>query len=200
MFVRSRTYAAIAALLLSWLLETPALAQFDDPAVPATKTKGKTKSTREPKQPKKPRQPEKVDEPSVEALSARGVQPDTAEKQLWRCGVEIRAVGGPCAGLFGTISIPTDWPEQTVRIHKEDITPNVRKTAYRTIDQGVKQMTIAIPNLVGGELARSVVIFEVERYSLKPPPDTTIFILPTRPPAAVKKHLGTSPFIESPPN
>lgn len=193
------SFPRIAAILLSALLAAPALAQFDDPAKPPTplpKAKNKSKTTREPKAPKKA-----ADEPAGEApsetLSARGVQLDTAEKQLWRCGVEIRAVGGPCAGLFGTISVPTDWPEQTVRIHKEDITPNVRKTAYRTIDQGVKQMTIAIPNLAGGELARSVVIFEVERHSLKPPPDTTIFVLPTKPPGAVKKHLGTSPFIES---
>lgn len=174
----------------------PVQAQFDDPARPATsvpKTKGKPKASRDAKEPKNRDEP-KVE---VETLGARGVQLDTAEKQLWRCGVQIRAVGGPCTGLFGTISVPTDWPEQTVRIHKEDVTPNVRKTAYRTINQGVKQMTIAIPSLAGGELARSVVVFEVERYSLKPPPDTTVFVLPTRLPVAVKKHLGISPLIES---
>jgi hypothetical protein len=183
-------------LLLSCLLVAPAWAQFDDPAKPEPPpAKTKSKSKGKPARPAK--EPKKVEAAVIETLSPRGVQLDTAEKQLWRCGVEVRAVGGPCAGLFGTISVPSDWPEQTVRIHKEDVTPNVRKTAYRTIDQGVKQMTIAIPNLAGGELARSVVIFEVERFSLKPPPDTTIFVLPEKPPAAVKKHLGTSPFIES---
>lgn len=184
----------VAALLLSGLLAGPALAQFDDPAKPdanPAKTKAKGKSARPTKEVKK------ADEPVIDAISPRGVQLDTAETQLWRCGVQIRAAGGACVGLFGTISVPTDWPEQTVRIHKEDITPNVRKTAYRTINQGVKQMTIAIPNLAGGELARSVVVFEVERFSLKPPPDTSIFVLPTKPPAAVKRYLGNSPFIES---
>jgi hypothetical protein len=198
----SRVTLAVVGLLFYGIAAAPALAQFDDPAKPATlpKAKGKSKSAREPKSknaPKKKGAKTESDEPAFEPLSARGVQLDTAEKQLWRCGVQIRAVGGPCAGLFGTISVPTDWPEQTVRIHKEDVTPNVRKTAYRMIDQGVKQMTIAIPNLAGGELARSAVVFEVERYSLKPPPDTTIFVLPTKPPGPVKKHLGISPFIES---
>jgi transglutaminase-like putative cysteine protease len=111
--------------------------------------------------------------------------------------VQVRALGGPCGGLFGTIAVPTDWPEQTVRIHKEDITPNVKKADYRTIAQGVKQMTVAIPTLANSEQARAMVVFEVERYSLKAPPDTTIFVLPTKLPVAVKKHLGPSPFIES---
>lgn len=174
-------------LCLSGPLAIPAAAQFDDPEKPAVGLpKGKTRPSREPQ-----------DETHGEVLSERGVQLDTSEKQLWRCGVQIRAAGGPCAGLFGTISVPTDWPEQTVRIHKEDITPNVKKVGYRTIEQGVRQMTIAVPTLTGGELARAAVVFEVERHSLKPPPDTTIFVLPKDPPAAAKRHLRPSPLIES---
>lgn len=171
---------------------SPALAQFDDnqpkasaPKAVVPKVKAKTKA--------KAKKPERT----VEKLNERGVQLDTSETQRWRCGVQVRAVGGACAGLFGTIAVPTDWPEQTVRIDQEDITGNVRKVDYRMLDGGVKQMTIAIPELSNGELSRAVVIFAVERYSLKPPPDTSIFVSPKKAPLAVKKHLGAGPLIES---
>ena len=179
--------------VLCFALPVSALAQFDDPAKPAVVPKTKTKS----KAKVKSKEPLEKIEAAVEKLNARGVQLDTSEKQIWRCGVQVRALGGNCGGLFGTISVPTDWPEQTVRVQKEDITPNVKKMAYRTLEQGVKQMTIAIPTLINGETARSVVVYEVERYSLKAPADTTLFVLPTKMPLAVKKHLGSGPLIES---
>jgi transglutaminase-like putative cysteine protease len=198
--VRLLFCAIVGGIVALWLCASSARAQFDDPAKPPVggvpKTKGKTKAT--PKEPKKDPKEVKNKEPEpLEKLMERGVQLDTAEKQLWRCGVQVRAQGSPVGNIFGTIAVPTDWPEQTVRIHKEDFTPNVKKTAYRIIDQGVRQMTIAIPTLAASEQARSQVVFEVERYSLKPPPDTTIFVLPTKVPTLVKKHLGISPQIES---
>ena len=173
-------------LLMFLVLTAPGLAQFDTPK-PEPKTKSKSKPALKGK-----------DEPAIaETLSARGVQLDTLERQLWKCGVQVRAFGGPCAGIFGTIAVPTDWPEQTVTLGKEEITPNVKKVAYRTLEQGVQQMTIAIPTLENAERATAIVSFEVERYSLKPPPDTTIFVLPTKMPLAVKKHLGAGPLIEA---
>jgi hypothetical protein len=171
---------------LTLLLASPLFAQFDDPnQAPSPKdsaTKTKNKS----------------EELSVEKLSARGVQLDTAETQLWLCGVNIRALGGPCGGLFGTISVPTDWPEQSVKIFQENITDNnVKKVAYRTLDGGVRQMLITVPQLNPGETAKALVTFEVTRHSLKAPSDTTIFVLPQKMPLAVKKHLAASPLIEA---
>jgi hypothetical protein len=183
----------LLCLAVLLLLNSAAPAQFDDPK-PAAEPKGKPKA-KSPKEPKSSKEDEAA--ANAEKLSERGVQLDTPQKQLWRCGVEVRAVGGPCLGLFGTIAVPADWPEQTVRVHKEDISPNVKKVNYRTLDQGVRQMTLASSQLAAGELARSVVVYEVERYSLKAPPDTTIFVLPTNVTGKSKRYLATSPFIES---
>jgi hypothetical protein len=182
--LRCCSLAACSLLLIAAVAQ----AQFDEPAVPATvpnKGKSKTKTAKS------------TEEPAVERITERGVQLGTAEKQLWQCGVQVRAVGGPCGGLFGTISVPTDWPEQIVRVHQEDISPNVKKVSFRTLEQGVKQMTIAIPTLSPNELARAVVVFEVERHSLTPPPDPTVFVLPKKLPANIKKFLAASPLIES---
>ena len=165
------------------LAAAPCSAQFDDPADAAKDKAAKMKG--------------KMEEPSAEKLMPKGVQLDTPETQLWTCGVSIRAASGPCAGLFGAISVPTDWPEQSVKLGKENITPQVKKVSYRTVDGGVKQMLISIPTLEKAETARALVTFEVTRHSLKPPADTSIFVLPKKTPLAVKKHLGPSPSIES---
>jgi hypothetical protein len=181
--MRQRSFCV--ALVGVLVLTSAAFAQFDGPGeVEVEKPKAKAKPTKKTKD-------------DDEAAQQRGVQLDTAETQLWKCGVQIRALGGPCGGLFGTISVPTDWPEQTVRIHQEDITPNVKKVDYRMLAGGVKQMLIAVPQLPAGETARALITFEVERHSLKPPADPTIFVLPTKTPIAIKKYLAASPMIES---
>jgi Transglutaminase-like superfamily len=175
-------FSLVFTLLCSWSVQ----AQFDDPTqAPATKVSA-------------PNAKGKAEEISAEKITARGVQLDTAETQLWLCGVNIRALGGPCGGLFGTISVPTDWPEQSVKVFQENITDtSVKKVAYRTVEGGVKQMLITVPQLNPGEMAKALVTFEVTRHSLKLPPDTTIFVLPQKMPLAIKKHLAASPLIEA---
>ena len=164
-------------------IATACLAQFDDPAEAAKANAAKGKA--------------KVEEAAPEKIMAKGVQLDTPETQLWTCGVNVRALGGPCGGLFGTISVPTDWPEQSVRMGKENITAPVKKVSYRTLEGGVKQMLISVPQLDPGETARALVTFEVTRHSLKAPPDSSIFVLPKKMPLAIKKHLAPSPLIEA---
>jgi hypothetical protein len=167
---------------LVWLwLAVPCFGQFDNPD--EAKDKAKLKG--------------KPEEANIEKLQPKGVQLDTAETQTWTCGVSVRAGNGPCAGLFGAISVPTDWPEQSVKLGKENISVQVKKVSYRMVEGGVKQMLISIPTLERTEVARALVTFEVTRHSLKPPADTSIFVLPKKMPLTVKKHLGPSPSIES---
>jgi len=34
--------------------------------------------------------------------------------QRYRVGVVVTAEGGPCAGIYATLPVPDDWPEQTL--------------------------------------------------------------------------------------
>jgi len=34
--------------------------------------------------------------------------------QKLRVGVSVKAVGGPCKGIYATMPVPADWPEQKV--------------------------------------------------------------------------------------
>jgi len=124
-----------------------------------------------------------------------GIRLDKPLTQRWQVGVKITTVGGPCAGLRGTIPVPTDWPEQQVRIVDEEISPLVRRVSYRDLG-GVRQMEFSVPQLPVGETATALVTFEITRSSSLPPQDTSQYEIPKTPPVAVRLDLGASPLIE----
>ncbi|MCA9124324.1 MAG: transglutaminase family protein [Planctomycetaceae bacterium] len=135
------------------------------------------------------------DDPAIG--QANGIKLDKQLVQRWKVGMSITAPAGPCAGVFGTATIPTDWPEQQVRLLEEDLSPEVKDLAYRTLDNGVKQMLISIPMLNAGQEAHAYVTVEVIRSSILGPDDPLQFEIPKRVPRDVVKFLAPSPFIES---
>jgi len=118
--------------------------------------------------------------------------------QRWQAGMEVRAIGGPCRGIVGTVPVPLDWPEQKVRVVDEEITPNARVT-YRMVDGTVKQMVVSIRYLPAGEQAKALVTFEVDRHTQQPPANTSEFQIPESRnlPRNMLTYLGPSPKIES---
>jgi hypothetical protein len=111
-------------------------------------------------------------------LPEGGIKLGDEQVRRWRVGLSVRAVGGPCGGLFGTVPVPTDWPEQRVRVVEEDISPQVRRVGYRVLDNGVKQMLVQIPTLAAGETATALITFEVTRNAILAPDDTSVFSVP----------------------
>lgn len=125
-----------------------------------------------------------------------GPKLDKPLTKKWQVGVVIRAAGGPVAGLFGTIPVPADWPEQQVKVVAENVSPNVGSVTYRTLDGGVKQMLFEIPQILDGDKATALITFEVTKSSQLAPADTSGFVVPKNPPRDVRKFLGPSPLIE----
>jgi len=130
-------------------------------------------------------------------LPEGGIKLGDEQVRRWRVGMSVRAVGGPCGGLFGTVPVPSDWPEQRVRVVEEDISPQVRRVGYRVLEGGVKQMLVQIPTLAAGETATALITFEVTRSAILGPDDTSIFSVPKRPSRDVAKFLTPSPYIET---
>ena len=54
----------------------------------------------------------------------------------WQFGVKVNAPGA-VTGIVATLPVPMDWPEQTVKIVKEEKSPGVGRISYRTLDGGV---------------------------------------------------------------
>ena len=125
-----------------------------------------------------------------------GIKLDKQLVQRWKVGMTITAKG-PCVGILGTAPVPTDWPEQQVRIVDEDFSPEIDDVTYRTLENGVKQMLIAIRGLRPGQQAHAFVTFEVTRSSILGPDDPTQFVRPEKLTKELRKFLEPSPSIES---
>lgn len=131
--------------------------------------------------------------------SENGIKLDKELTQRWKVGMIITAGAGPgpSGGIYGTATVPTDWPEQQVRIVDEDFSPEVGDVKYRTLENGVKQMLVSIPRLEAGREAHALVTFEVVRHSILGPDDPSQFVIPKRVPRSIGKFLAPSPYIES---
>jgi hypothetical protein len=130
-----------------------------------------------------------------DAVPVNGITLGEQTTQKWKCGVLITAAGGPCTGILATVPVPTDWPEQQVRIDEEDISPNAR-VSYRMLDNGVKQMLIGIPSIPAGQTVGALVTFEVTKAAIIAPKDVSVFKIPKRAPRSARSYLSDSPYIE----
>lgn len=128
--------------------------------------------------------------------TASGPRLGESRTQKFRVGVEVKAVGGPCKGIYATMPVPADWPEQKVQVVSEDLSADVRGLRYRTLPGGVRQMIVEIPDLPSGEQAKAIVTFSLERASILPPEDTQSLSIPEKPDRALRQFLGASPYIE----
>lgn len=128
---------------------------------------------------------------------AKGAHLGTAVAQKLKVGVIIKAQGGQLQNLLGTAIVPIDWPEQTVKIADEELTPNVPSLRYRVSGVTLKQMIIEVPMITAGEEARALVTFEVSHAPQMPPSDTSIYKIPKKLDRQLTMYIGTSPGIEA---
>lgn len=115
--------------------------------------------------------------------------------QRWRAGIRVAAGRGPCRGIYGTFSVPVDWPEQDVKVVEENISDIVSRTRYRNLEQRVRQMIFYIASLDAGEEADVTLTFEITRRIQPVPADTTIYQIPEKTPRTLRHCLGNSPLI-----
>jgi transglutaminase-like putative cysteine protease len=126
-----------------------------------------------------------------------GAKTGAAQTHKWKAGVVITAVGGPCKSIVGYVPVPIEWPEQTVKVVEQDISPGV-KVSYQTLDETAKLMVLHIPLIAAGEQAKAVMTFEVNRSMQLAPDDKTALVLPAAKDLspALRRYLAASPKIE----
>ncbi len=129
--------------------------------------------------------------------AAGGTKQGVAQMHKWKAGVVVTATGGPCRGIVGYVPVPIEWPEQTVKVGQQDISPGV-KVSYQTLDETAKLMIVHMQWIAAGEQAKAVMTFEVNRSMQLPPDDKTAFVLPVVKDLspALRRYLGASPKIE----
>jgi hypothetical protein len=119
------------------------------------------------------------------------------EVQRIKIGLVVRADGGPVAGLYGTVPLPMDWPEQKVSIVEEEFSTPVKRGTDKVTDRSVKQMIVRIPQLKTGQTAKALLTIEVRRRAVLPPDDTSGLSIPDKPDPSLRVYLAPSPLIES---
>jgi hypothetical protein len=114
----------------------------------------------------------------------------------WQFGVKVNAPGA-VTGIVATLPVPMDWPEQSVRIVKEEKSPGISRISYRTLDGGVRQMVVTIPRLAAGQEASAIVTMEIAKRQILEPAETASLVVPDRGGRELAKYLAPSPYIES---
>ena len=135
--------------------------------------------------------------PLIKAGGSAAPKLEQPAVQHWKTGVQIRAVGGPCANLTGTFPVPMEWPEQQVKIVNEETSTHFRAVNYRTVDGLLKQAVFAVPLINAGEIAALKLTFEVTNYIHVAPTDTSGYVIPKTVPTAMRKFIGPSPYIDT---
>jgi transglutaminase-like putative cysteine protease len=135
----------------------------------------------------------------LDGPAAAGAAPALGDlrTQRYRVGVVLTAANGACRGIYASMPVPADWPEQKVRIVSEDVSPAVKSLTYRTLGDGVKQMVVEIPAIPAGGRVQAIVTFELERAAILAPADTAGLRVPAEPGRDLREALGTSPSIET---
>jgi hypothetical protein len=131
-------------------------------------------------------------------VDTNGPKRDKEFVTKYEVGLMITAGSEPCTDIIGTVPVPIDWPEQEVRVLEEDFDPAAKRVTYREVGGGtVKQMVVNMPLVPANEKVRVIAVLEISRYSLLPPDNTSIYIIPKKPPSRVRQYLTSSPKIET---
>ncbi|MHB8969461.1 MAG: transglutaminase-like domain-containing protein [Pirellulaceae bacterium] len=131
----------------------------------------------------------------TDSTSSGGPEFGAERTQRWKVGMTV-AAQAPCLDIFGTLPVPTNWPEQDVKVVEEQISASISQVRYRDLEGGIRQMLVAVPQLAVGEKVEALVIFEVTRRAIGLPTDPSSFRLPEKVPRDTRKYLAPSPLID----
>ncbi len=110
-------------------------------------------------------------------------------------GVTIKANAGSVKDSYGTLQMPTAWPEQSVRVVKENITSGVRNSKDRETGL-LKQFLFHIPFIDVGREETAQFSLEYIRKDILPPEDSSAFVIPKKVDKELKIYLGESPKLD----
>ena len=139
------------------------------------------------------RGPAKAEKPAAN----RGPKLGEPDVQKWKIGMIVSAAGGGVGRLTGTTTVPMKWPEQSVKLVSQDLSPGVT-ISYKSYGTAT-QMIVNIPRVAKGNEVHAILTVEVTRRTLLPPEETDLYVVPDAKslPPEFKPYLSPSPLIES---
>ncbi len=122
---------------------------------------------------------------------------DSPRTQLWRIGLKLDSNGVTCNDILATFPLPMNWPEQTVRVVRQDIDQRVDRWDVRDLAGGARQIVLTIPRVTAGSKAEVLFEVEVTRSRILPPEITDDLGIPKKATQELKLALGNSPYIDA---
>ena len=127
----------------------------------------------------------------------RGPKLGEPDMQRWKIGMIVSASGGPVGRLTGTTTVPMKWPEQSLKLVSQDLSPGVT-ISYKSYGTAT-QMIVNIPRVADGKEVHAILTIDVTRRTLLPPDETDLYVVPDAKSLQpdFKQYLSPSPLIES---
>lgn len=185
-----KPHIALSGLIALWIPMSIAWSQ-EEPSTPSGLS-SKAKSTKKGKA-------AEGDEETAE--SSVGVLYSAPRKMEMQFGMRFYSNDNYCTKLHATIPFPMNWPEQKVNIISSDI-PSHAAVSWRDLPGIakqpvlVRQLVMDIPSLSPNNELHLLVNVEIEKQFIDPPPDTSVFAIPTKVPSELNWFTKSSPYID----
>lgn len=115
---------------------------------------------------------------------------------IWDFGLKVQAAG-QARNVNASFPYPMSFPEQSVEIIEEEKTGNVSRIRKSNPTKFAQKMSFSVSRVVGGQPQAALLRLKINKRMIIAPEDTSIFVIPKKPPTAIKTFLKPSPYIES---
>jgi hypothetical protein len=114
----------------------------------------------------------------------------------WRIGLMLDTPV-TCRNVLATFPVPTEWPEQTVTVRDQTISPLVNRWQVRELGGGTKQVVLQMARVPAGSTVEFTFEVDIQRSRILPPDDTESLVIPPRVSRDLRLYTGNSPFIDA---
>lgn len=122
---------------------------------------------------------------------------DSPQTQTWKMGLILETGTTPCGNILSTFPVPTDWPEQKVRLVDQEVDAQVTYWRPRELAGGVKQVVLGMNQVPAAAEVKLLLTFEIDRSRILGPEKTEHLEIPKRISRDLRFGMGNSPFIDA---
>lgn len=122
---------------------------------------------------------------------------DSPQTQTWKIGLILETGRTQCGNVLSTFPVPTDWPEQTVRLVDQEVDGYVTYWRPRELPGGVKQVVLGMNHVPAAAEVKLLLTFEIERSRILGPETTDHLEIPKRISRDLRFATGNSPYIDA---
>jgi len=112
----------------------------------------------------------------------------------WRVGVVMVTGTKSVSNIVCRIPVPTNWPEQTVEVYKEELPPEISRVKWQDVGN-IKMLELKVGEFPPRERLLGLVTFTVSTKQIIAPKDTSKFRIPEKRIKEIRNYFGESPEI-----